>query len=215
MGSQHALARKNGGRPFADFVAGRSDRGTLDRLFLTAAQLAAAFACDECQEVREVNFGRILPAWFFALCEYTWPGSWFKHAQWFFAIDETFHIMALGMLIGTLVIVDLRLLGLGMRRQSVSQLAGYLNPWTVFGVATMIVTGIPLFMSEAEKLSKSSPFFYKMIFLSCAITLHFTLHRKATAPTAKPGSGLGKLAACLSLICWLGVALAGRAIAFL
>ena len=79
----------------------------------------------------------------------------------------------------------------------------------------MIATGIPLFMSEAEKLSKSSPFFYKMIFLSCAITLHFTLHRKATAPTAKPGSGLGKLAACLSLICWLGVALAGRAIAFL
>ena len=77
-----------------------------------------------------MTFGRILPAWFFALCEYTWPGSWFKHAQWFFAIDETFHIMALGMLIGTLVIVDLRLLGFGMRRQSVSQLAGYLGPWT-------------------------------------------------------------------------------------
>ena len=70
-----------------------------------------------------MTFGRILPAWFFALCENNWPGSWFKHAQWFFAIDETFHIMALGMLIGTLVIVDLRLLGFGMRRQSVAQLA--------------------------------------------------------------------------------------------
>jgi hypothetical protein len=102
-----------------------------------------------------------------------------------------------------------------MRRQSVPQLAAYLGRWTLFGVAMMIATGIPLFMSEAEKLSKSSPFFYKMIFLSCAITLHFTLHRKATAPTATPGSGLGKLAACLSLLCWLGVALAGRAIAFL
>jgi hypothetical protein len=165
--------------------------------------------------VREVTFGKILPGWFFAMCEYSWPGSWFKHAQWFFAIDETFHIMALGMLIGTLVIVDLRLLGFGMRRQSVPQLAAYLGRWTLFGVAMMIATGIPLFMSEAEKLSKSSPFFYKMIFLSCAITLHFTLHRKATAPTATPGSGLGKLAACLSLLCWLGVALAGRAIAFL
>jgi hypothetical protein len=165
--------------------------------------------------VREVTFGRILPAWFFTLCENSWLGSWFKHAQWLFAIDETFRIMALGMLIGTLVIVDLRLLGLGMRRQSVPQLAGFLAPWTLLGVALMIITAVPLFMSEAIKLSGSSPFFYKMIFLVCAITLHFTLHRKATASSTRQGSGLGKLAACLSLICWLGVALAGRAIAFL
>jgi len=162
-----------------------------------------------------VTFGRILPDWFFALCENSWLGGWFKHAQWFFAIDETFHIMALGMLIGTLVIVDLRLLGFGMRRQSVAQLARYLGSWTLFGVASMIVTGVPLFMSEAVKLSRSTPFFYKMIFLTFAITLHFTLHRKAIASSTGEGSGLGKLAACLSLMCWLGVALAGRAIAFL
>lgn len=134
-----------------------------------------------------------------------------------FAIDETFHIMALGMLIGTLVIVDLRLLGLGMRRQSVSQLAGYLAPWTLLGVGLMVFTGVPLFMSEAVRLGKSSPFLFKMIFLLCAVTLHFTLHRKAIASSASTsqGSALGKLAACLSLLCWLGVALAGRAIAFL
>ena len=162
-----------------------------------------------------MTFGRLLPSSFFWRCENTWPGAWFKHAQWFFAIDETFHIMALGMLIGTLVIVDLRLLGFGMRKQSVSELAGYLGPWTLFGVASMILTGVPLFMSEAVKLSGSSPFFYKMIFLSCAITLHFTLHRKAISSSRTQGSGLGKLAACLSLMCWLGVALAGRAIAFL
>jgi hypothetical protein len=162
-----------------------------------------------------VTFGRILPGWFFWQCENTLPGSWFKHAQWFFAVDETIHIMALGMLIGTLVIVDLRLLGFGMRRQSVQQVAGYLAPWTVLGVALMIITGVPLFMSEAVKLSRSSPFFYKMVFLICAVTLHFTLHRKVTAAGATQGSVLGKLAASLSLICWLGVALAGRAIAFL
>ncbi len=162
-----------------------------------------------------MTFGRIIPSWFFFLCENSLPGSWFKNARWFFAIDETFHIMALGMLIGTLVIVDLRLLGFGMRRQSVSELAKYLAPWTLLGVALMIVTGVPLFMSEAVKLSRSSPFFYKMIFLVCAITLHSTLHRKAITSSTRQDSGLGKLAASLSLICWLGVALAGRAIAFL
>ncbi len=162
-----------------------------------------------------MTFGRFIPDWFFALCESSWPGSWFKHSQWMFAIDETFHIMALGMLIGTLVVVDLRLLGLGMRRQSIRQVAGYLAPWTLLGVALMIFTGIPLFMSEAVRLGKSSPFLFKMIFLLCAVTLHFTLHRKAIASSTSQSSGLGKLAACLSLACWLGVALAGRAIAFL
>jgi hypothetical protein len=162
-----------------------------------------------------MTFGKILPAWFFMLCEYHWPGSWFKDARWFFAVDETFHIMALGMLIGTLVIVDLRLLGYGMRRQPAAQLERFLAPWTLVGVASMIATGVPMFMSEAIRLSRSSPFFYKMIFLVCAISLHFTLHRKATAPSTSPDSALTKLAACLSLICWLGVALAGRAIAFL
>src|SRR5258708_39900969 len=136
-----------------------------------------------------------------------------------FAIDETFHIMALGMLIGTLVIVDLRLLGLGMRRQSVAQVAGYFAPWTLVGVALMVITGVPLFMSEAVRLSKSSPFLFKMIFLFCAVTLHFTLHRKAiassTSQCTSQGSGLGKLAACLPLMCWLWLALAGRSIACL
>jgi uncharacterized protein DUF6644 len=164
-----------------------------------------------------VTFRSFIPDWFFALCESTWLGAWFKHSQWMFAIDETLHIMALGMLIGTLVIVDLRLLGLGMRRQSVSQLAGYLAPWTLLGVGLMVLTGVPLFMSEAVKLGKSSPFLFKMIFLVCAVTLHFTLHRKAIASSTSTcqGSALGRLAACLSLTCWLCVALAGRAIAFL
>ena len=162
-----------------------------------------------------MTFGRILPHWFFQLCEQTWPGSWFRHSQWLFAIDETFHIMALGMLIGTLIIVDLRLLGFGMRRQSAAQLAGYLAPWTLFGVAAMVVTGVPMFMSEAVRLAASGPFFYKMVFLFLAITLHFTLHRKAIASSSGQASGFDRLAASLSLLCWLGVALAGRAIAFI
>ncbi len=162
-----------------------------------------------------MTFGEILPDWFFALCENSWLGAWFKHSRWAFAIDETFHIMALGMLIGTLVIIDLRLLGLGMRRQSVAQLARYLAPWTLLGVALMILTGVPMFLSEAVRLSRSSPFLFKMMFLSCALTLHFTLHRKAIASSGGQVSGLDRVAASLSLMCWLGVALAGRAIAFL
>jgi hypothetical protein len=161
-----------------------------------------------------MSFAHILPRAFFVFCENTWPGSYLVKSQWGFAIVETFHIMALGMLLGTLAIVDVRLLGFGMRRQTPAQLYDDLAPWTRLGVVLMILTGVPLFMSEAQRLSSSGPFFYKMVFLTLALVTHFTLHRQVTLSGAKVNSGLGKLAGCLSLLCWLGVALAGRAIAF-
>lgn len=162
-----------------------------------------------------MTFAHLLPRAFFIFCETTWPGSYLVKSQWGFAIVETFHIMALGMLLGTLAIVDLRLLGFGMRRQTPAQLYQDLSPWTWFGVVLMACTGIPLFMSEAERLSASVPFFYKMVFLFLALITHFTLHRRAALSGTAVGSGLGKLAGAVSLVCWLGVALAGRAIAFL
>jgi hypothetical protein len=119
--------------------------------------------------------------------------------------------MALGMLLGSLVIVDVRLLGFARQRQSPAQLYKYLSAWTRLGIGVMVLTGVPMFMSEAQKLSNSDPFFYKMIFLSLALITHFTIHKRAIT---HEGLWLGKLAACVSLICWLGVALAGRAIAF-
>ncbi len=79
----------------------------------------------------------------------------------------------------------------------------------------MIVTGLALFSSEAIRMSSSSPFFYKISFFTLGLVVQFTLLRKATTPNSNVGPGFAKLAGCLSLICWFGVALAGRAIAFL
>jgi len=143
MGSRYALARKDGGRPFTGFMAGRRDRGAMDGIFLTEVGLLVMFAI-RIREEREVTFGRIIPDWFFKLCENTWPGLWFKQSQWMFAIDETFHIMALGMLIGTLVIVDLRLLGFGMRRKGelfwLSRMASDMNK----GTPVMTINATPI-----------------------------------------------------------------------
>ena len=55
--------------------------------------------------------------------------------MWAFAIIETVHIMALTVLLGTLILVDLGLLGVGMRRQSPSYLAQLVTPWTWSGFA--------------------------------------------------------------------------------
>jgi len=152
---------------------------------------------------------------FFRWCEVVWPGNWIREATWVFAIVETIHIMVLAVLLGTIFVVDLRLLGLGLKRRSAAQLAKELMPWTLTSMVLMLLTGIPLFMSEAVRLADSAPFFYKMLFLVLGLITHFTIFRRSTQAGKAEGTGLGKLAACLSLVCWFGVAIAGRAIAFL
>jgi hypothetical protein len=159
-----------------------------------------------------INF---IPLSFFEWCEAVWPGKWIKEATWVFAITETIHIMVLAVLLGTIFVVNLRLLGFGMKRRSASQLAKELMPWTVTCTILMILTGYPLFASEAVRLCQSAPFCYKMVFLFLALVTHFTIFRTSTQPGKPEGALLGKVAACLSLFFWFGVALAGRAIAFL
>lgn len=152
---------------------------------------------------------------FFIWCENTRLALWIKGTTWVFAIIETIHIIGLALLLGTMLIVDLRILGLGMRKQSTAELASELAPWTWAGLGVMILTGIPMFLSEAVRLYASTPFLLKMVFLICAVIFHFTLHRKVTGSEAAENAWQGKVAACVSLTCWLGVALAGRVIAFL
>src|ERR1700722_19499366 len=109
-----------------------------------------------------MSLQRFLPAWFFYRCEGTLLGIFIQHSKYAFALIETVHIMALAILLGSFLIVDLRLFGLVMRKQTVAEVAGQfsLTSWVSFVV--MVCTGIPMYLSEAVKLSASSPFFYKM-----------------------------------------------------
>jgi hypothetical protein len=153
---------------------------------------------------------RFIPASFFTWCEATSIGHAIRQATWGFAVIETFHIMTLAVFLGTIVVVDMRLLGFGLRRRSAAQLATELAPWNWTSMALMIVTGVLLFLSEANRLSGNAPFFIKMVFLSLGMLIHFTIFRKAT----RDEGWLGRLTGSISLICWFGVAFAGRAIAF-
>lgn len=162
-----------------------------------------------------MNLQHILPFWFFHSCEKTSLGSMIQQSKWAFAVIETVHIMALAVLLGSFLIVDLRLFGVGMRRQTVAEVASQFSPTSWVAFVVMAATGIPMYLSEAVKLSSSSPFFYKMVFLCLALLFHLTVHRRATRSGDNKSTALAKIAASLSLVCWLAVALAGRAIAFL
>jgi hypothetical protein len=132
--------------------------------------------------------------------------------EWAFPVVQSLHFIGFAFLIGTIAIVDLRLLGLGMRRQPPAQLEADLRPWTLAGLAIMLITGPMMFSADAVRYYVNPSFRIKITCLAIAIVYNFTLHHMA-ARSEEPGIA-GILAACVSLLLWTSVLGAGRMIAF-
>ena len=132
--------------------------------------------------------------------------------EWAFPVVESLHFIGFALLIGTIAIVDLRLLGGGMRRQTAAQLATGLAPWTWAGLILMLTTGPAMFSADAPVYYFNQSFRFKMACLLVAIAYHFTIHRKVVMSQVSPA--VSKLVACLSLALWTGVLAGGRMIAF-
>jgi hypothetical protein len=145
--------------------------------------------------------------------ELTWLGSTIRMSTYLFPAIEVVHLFGLVLLLGTLVVVDMRMVGLGMRRQTVPQLFRAFSPLNGTGIALMLLSGIPLFLSEAIKCYQNDGFRMKMLFLFMALIFHFTIHRKV-ASSDNVGTPWLQLTGLLSLFLWFGVGLCGRAIAF-
>ena len=133
--------------------------------------------------------------------------------EWVFAVIQSFHFIGFAMSIGTIAMVDFRLLGLGMQRQSADVLAADLEPWTNAGIALMLITGPLMFSTDAVAYHYNPSFQFKMVCLTLALLLHFTLHRRAVRADAPPITA--KLAATISLVLWAAVVAGGRMIAFI
>ena len=129
---------------------------------------------------------------------------------WVFPIVESVHICGIGLLVGTTLILDMRLMGLFLKKQPVSQLAKQLVPWIMAGLIIMLTTGPYLLTSDAGEYVQVSAFKVKMVLLAIAMLFHFTIIRWATQPVrdAEP-LGWRRLAGGLSLGLWLSVVLGG------
>jgi len=128
---------------------------------------------------------------------------------------QSFHLMGLTVLLTTVLVLDLRLAGLGRRDYGLSWLARQLKPWTLGAIAVMISSGFLIFLATPGKYLDSHPFRLKMALLSLALLFHFSVLRRFTAADSsmrpRPAD---VIVACLSLTFWFGVGWAGRAIAF-
>jgi hypothetical protein len=157
-----------------------------------------------------------LAAWTLAFCRWC-NGSFFGHtirdSAWLFPFVEVFHLLALGLLGGILILVNTSLLGLRVGNTSTAELARELRPWMLGSIGVMLLSGFLLFSTEAVKMYGNWAFQLKMLFLVLAIAFTLTLHRKVLeAP--RSGAGVRWLAATVSLLLWLGVGLGGRALGY-
>lgn len=129
-----------------------------------------------------------------------------------FPILECFHIVGFAISIGTVAIVDFRLLGFGMRRETPSQLGRDTFYWTLGGLVLMLFTGLMLFSSDPDNYYLNYAFDLKMVFFVLAILFNYTIHWKTVRSDAPGG---GKVVACVSLALWACVVFGGIFIGFL
>ena len=151
---------------------------------------------------------------FFEWCEATGFGQLVRQSVWLFPIIESLHLLGLCALGGTLLVVDLRMLGVGLTREPIASLAAAVHPWLVRSVAMMALTGLTLFMSEAVKCFHNPSFAVKMATLPLALLYTFTIRRRVAALPGRDTSALTRLVATVSLVLWFTVAAAGRWIGF-
>ncbi len=129
-----------------------------------------------------------------------------------FPVLECLHIVGFTISVGTIAIVDFRLLGVGMRHQTAADLHNDLWLWTLAGLVVVVFTGLPLYSSDPDMYYLNVAFLFKMAGLLAAIVFNYTIHRKAVSSDTAPARG--KIVACLSLALWASVIFGGAFIGF-
>lgn len=142
--------------------------------------------------------------------------AWMRGAGSAYAVANLVHLLGLTLLLGSMLMLDLRLLGVG-RRLPLQEVSRLLTPLALAGLAVQACSGFALFAADAVPLSASGAFRFKLAMIAIALA-NAALFRalwsgSLSAWDAAPPLA-GRLQAALSLSLWLAVAAAGRLIAY-
>lgn len=155
------------------------------------------------------------------LCQwlYEWaPAAALRESDDLYPLIETAHVLAICLAVGSILAVDLRLLGWVLQHEPVTRVTRALLPLTWCGFGLMVVTGVPLFAAEAVPLYSNPAFRAKLLLLAVAglnaLVFHRTVFRSVAVWADTPGVPAGARAfAVVSVVTWAAVIVAGRFIA--
>jgi uncharacterized membrane protein SirB2 len=152
---------------------------------------------------------------FFTWCEQSSLGEAIRASRWLFPVIESCHLLALAVLGGAVLLLNLRLFGFVLERQPTAQLWRDTRPWLAGSLAVMLVSGLLLFSSEAVKLYYHEAFWVKMTSLALSILFTFTTLRRTALADAKLARPLrDRAVAVISIALWSMVGMGGRWIGF-
>lgn len=151
--------------------------------------------------------------------ESTGLAAWIRDSLYAFPLIESFHVIGLTMVFGTIAIVDLRLLGLAWIRRPFTRITRDVVKWTWAAFALTVTTGLLMFITNAGVYFHNFQFRSKMVLIALSginmlvfeLTSGRTVHRWDTEEAAPPA---GRLAGALSLLLWISVIFMGRWIGF-
>jgi hypothetical protein len=134
--------------------------------------------------------------------------------EWSFALAECLHIGGFAVGVGSIALVDFRMLNLGLRRETAARILRYTEPWTLIALFFVVFSGMALFLSQTSIYLVNLIFPLKMYVLAAALLYNFTVHRKVAA-MENPSPLLSKVVAIVSLLLWISVVFGGIFTGFL
>lgn len=157
----------------------------------------------------------------FAWLDVNLPGTvYLRESLYGFPILMTAHVLAMCLFLGLVIMMDLRLVGIGNRRTSFTSLQTALFPWQMAGMVLVSITGLALFYAQPLLYFGKALFWTKMALLVVAgvnaLAFHFTTYPSAATwdvPAARPPS-TARTAGVVSLVVWAGVLVFGRLVAY-
>jgi len=147
----------------------------------------------------------------FYFLEDTFIGEYVRGSTWLFPVIESFHLIGLGLLGGSVVIMDFKLMKLIFRGTNRIYVLEQTRKFFILGLSLLILTGVPLFLSEAVKCYYSRAFWIKMI--SLVIGVLFVYFVRNPLIVKKEGTILIFIG-FVSFSIWTVVAASGRWIGF-
>ena len=147
----------------------------------------------------------------FYFLEDTFIGDYIRSSTWLFPVIESFHLIGLGILGGSVVLMDFKLMKLIFRNTSNIYILEQTKNFFIVGLSLLIITGVPLFLSEAVKCYYSRAFWIKIISLVMGVVFVYFVRNPLIVK--KEGTIL-ILIGFVSFSIWTVVAASGRWIGF-